>query len=135
MEHTKTPWGTTGTPGEGVTGATEPPPLPPNPMPESKLWPLPFPNTDGRSVEQALANMHHGQLQAADYILRAALGLHARAAYNAELNAFYTGRKVRRPTFAESFAAQIINSNMTTEHMQSLPFDEVAPLYMPLPTP
>lgn len=129
MEKIATPWGTTGTPGQGITGAVEPKPTA-NPKPESKIPQEPpyagdpYTFMDG---EKAEANAAYARLVRADNVYREAIAM-----YNGALDAwrkteFVTGKKAPVPIFAVSFAAALRLGNV--EDYASLPFSDVAVLY------
>lgn len=130
-EKNATPWGTPGTPGQGITNAKEPKPTL-KPVPDSKVDPNPPHNPSVfLNPQQQQENVAHAQLLRADHIYRSAIGLYNGALDNWRAVAFATGKATPAPIFAVSFAAQINISNVS-EELNRLPFAQVAALY-PLP--
>jgi hypothetical protein len=129
-EQIKTPWGTTGTPGEGVTTAVQP--VQPTKLVPDPLIPQdpPFAPSVWLNPEQARANVEYAKLVRADYLYRAAIGNYVRRVYDSKLTEFYTGKKMPAPIFAVSFAVTV--DGIAAEEIAALPFDQVAAFY-PLP--
>lgn len=129
MDKIATPWGTTNTPGQGITDAVEPKPTA-NPKPDS-LIPAhppfegdPYTFMDGAKAE---ANAAYAQLVRADNIYREAIAMYHGALDNWRKNVFATGKRIAAPIFAVSFAAALRLGNVSD--VDSLPFADVAALY------
>lgn len=123
----KTPWGTPGTPGEGVTTAVQPVP-PAKPIPDSLIPQTPpYEPSVWMNPEQARANVEYAKLSQADFLYRTAIGNYTRKLFDWKLNEFYTGKRTPAPVFAVSFANTV--EGMSAAQIADLPFAEVAALY------
>jgi hypothetical protein len=127
-EQIKTPWGTTNTPGQGITNAKDPGPVPEDLTPASKLPPPPAePNVlNDPATNRAIAE--YEQLERADHIYRRALALYAKKLHEYRQQQFW-GKSPVVPYFGASFAAAFNGSNLTDEVKNALPFTKVAGLY------
>lgn len=130
MEKIDTPWGTTGTSGQGIDPNVKPAgQAPANPVPESKIpTDPPFNPSVFLNPEQQQANVEHSLKLRADHIYRTAIGHFVRAIYDWKRNR-EAGSKAAAPIFAASFGATLINSNLTDSAFDNLPWAEVAALY------
>ena len=124
----QTPWGETGKPGQGVTSAKDPGPVPNDLTPPSKLPPPPAEANvlNDPAVNRAIAE--YEQMERADDIYRAAINLYLKKLHEYKQLQFW-GKPAVVPYFGKSFADALHVSNLSEEVKAALPFAAVAKLY------